>query len=158
LDAIFTRMDPSLDERTLLHMQLSSGLLYAGRQWQRLADQRLARFDLTVACAMPLLMMDRSEGGIRQVTLAQQLGVEGPSLVRVIDKLAASGLIRRESDATDRRANLLWLTEAGQALVNALEQELIGLRQDVFGSLSLEELRTALKVWQLLDTDTVQAM
>lgn len=150
-------MDPSLDERTLLHMQLSSGLLCAGRQWQRLADQRLTGFDLTVACAMPLLIIDRSPAGVRQVTLAQQLGVEGPSLVRVIDKLAASGLVRRESDATDRRANLLRLTEAGQALVNALEQELIGLRQDVFGSLSLEELRTALKVWQLLDAAAAQA-
>lgn len=145
-------MNDSLDERTRLQMQLSSGLLYAGRQWQRLADTTLDSYGISTACTMPLLMIGRAGGGIRQVTLAQQLGMEGPSLVRLLDKLSASGLVRRECDASDRRANLLWLTDEGQALVSELEQRLIGLRQDVFGELSLEELRAVLKVWQLLAT------
>ncbi|GAB3044869.1 MarR family winged helix-turn-helix transcriptional regulator [Stenotrophomonas tumulicola] len=143
-------MNDSLDERTRLQMQLSSGLLYAGRQWQRLADTTLGSYGISTACTMPLLMIGRAGGGIRQVTLAQQLGMEGPSLVRLLDKLSASGLVRRECDASDRRANLLWLTDEGQALVSELEQRLIGLRQDVFGELSLDELRAVLKVWQLL--------
>ncbi|MDY1034652.1 MarR family winged helix-turn-helix transcriptional regulator [Stenotrophomonas sp. CFBP8980] len=143
-------MNTSLDERTRLQMQLSSGLLQSGRQWQRLADTALGSHGISTACTMPLLMIGRSGGGIRQVTLAQQLGLEGPSLVRLLDKLSASGLVRRECDASDRRANLLWLTEEGQALVSELEQKLIGLRQEVFGELSMDELRAVLKVWQLL--------
>ena len=98
----------------------------------------------------PLLMIGRSGGGIRQVALAQQLGMEGPSLVRLLDKLCASDLVRRESDASDRRANLLWLTDAGHALVSELEDQLIGLRQDVFGELSMDELHAVLKAWRLL--------
>ncbi len=89
-------MDRPLDERTVLQMQLSSGLLYAGRQWQRLADSRLGSYGISTACTMPLLMIGRSGGGIRQVALAQQLGMEGPSLVRLLDKLCASDLVRRE--------------------------------------------------------------
>ena len=143
-------MNTSLDERTRLQMQLSSGLLQSGRQWQRLADTALGSHGISTACTMPLLMIGRSGGGIRQVTLAQQLGLEGPSLVRLLDKLSASGLVRRECDASDRRANLLWLTDEGQALVSELEQKLIGLRQEVFGELSMDELRAVLKVWQLL--------
>ena len=143
-------MNTSLDERTRLQMQLSSGLLQSGRQWQRLADTALGSHGISTACTMPLLMIGRSGGGIRQVTLAQQLGLEGPSLVRLLDKLSASDLVRRECDASDRRANLLWLTDEGQALVSELEQKLIGLRQDVFGALSMDELRAVLKVWQLL--------
>ncbi|CAM4466205.1 MarR family transcriptional regulator, transcriptional regulator for hemolysin [Stenotrophomonas lactitubi] len=143
-------MDRPLDERTVLQMQLSSGLLYAGRQWQRLADSRLGSYGISTACTMPLLMIGRSGGGIRQVALAQQLGMEGPSLVRLLDKLCASGLVRRECDASDRRANLLWLTEEGQALVRELEDQLIGLRQDVFGELSTDELHAVLKAWRLL--------
>ncbi|UUS15263.1 MarR family transcriptional regulator [Stenotrophomonas sp. CD2] len=84
------------------------------------------------------------------VALAQQLGMEGPSLVRLLDKLCASDLVRRESDASDRRANLLWLTDAGHALVSELEDQLIGLRQDVFGELSMDELHAVLKAWRLL--------
>ena len=143
-------MNTSLDERTRLQMQLSSGLLQSGRQWQRLADTALGSHGISTACTMPLLMIGRSGGGIRQVTLAQQLGLEGPSLVRLLDKLSASGLVRRECDASDRRANLLWLTDKGEALVSELEHKLIGLRQDVFGELSMDELRAVLKVWQLL--------
>ncbi|MDR6092714.1 MarR family transcriptional regulator [Stenotrophomonas sp. SORGH_AS_0321] len=143
-------MNSSLDERTRLQMQLSSGLLHSGRQWQRLADTALGSYGISTACTMPLLMIGRSGGGIRQVTLAQQLGLEGPSLVRLLDKLSASGLVRRECDASDRRANLLWLTDEGQALVSELEQQLIGLREEVFGELSMDELRAVLKVWQLL--------
>jgi MarR family transcriptional regulator for hemolysin len=136
-------MNTSLDERTRLQMQLSSGLLHSGRQWQRLADSALGSYGISTACTMPLLMIGRSGGGIRQVTLAQQLG-------RLLDKLSASGLVRRECDASDRRANLLWLTDEGQALVSELEQQLIGLREEVFGELSMDELRAVLKVWQLL--------
>lgn len=143
-------MNRSLDERTQLQMQLSSGLLYAGRQWQRLADQALGSYGISAACTMPLLMIGRAGGGIRQVALAHQLGMEGPSLVRLLDKLAASDLVRRECDASDRRANLLWLTDKGEALVSQLETQLMGLRQDVFGALTLDELRTVLKLWQLL--------
>ncbi len=143
-------MDRPLDERTVLQMQLSSALRTAGRQWQRLADSRLGSYGISTACTMPLLMIGRSGGGIRQVALAQQLGMEGPSLVRLLDKLCASDLVRRESDASDRRANLLWLTDAGHALVSELEDQLIGLRQDVFGELSMDELHAVLKAWRLL--------
>ena len=143
-------MTTPLDPRTRLQMQLSSGLLSAGRQWQRLADGTLGSYGISTACTMPLLMIGRSGGGIRQVTLAQQLNMEGPSLVRLLDKLCGSGLVRRESDASDRRANLLWLTDAGAALVEELEARLIQLRQDVFGELSMDELQAVVKVWGLL--------
>ena len=149
-------MTPPPDPRTQLPMQLSSGLLCAGRQWQRLADQCLGDSGLSAACAMPLLMIQRAGGGIRQVALARQLGMEGPSLVRLLDKLAHSGLVRRSDDPDDRRAKQLWLTDQGQALVGTLEARLGSLRADVFGSLSIDELHTVLKVWQLLAdaTDT----
>ena len=131
-------------------MRLTSGLGPAARQWQRLADSHVGSHGITTACVGTMLMIGRSGGGIRQVALAQQLGMEGPSLVRLLDKLCAGGLVRRECDANDRRANLLWLTDAGHALVSELEDQLIGLRQDVFGELSMDELHAVLKAWRLL--------
>ncbi|AAM39133.1 MarR family transcriptional regulator [Xanthomonas phaseoli pv. phaseoli] len=128
--------------------QLSSGLLVAARQWQRLADQAFSEFDLSSACTGPLLMIGRSGGGIRQVALAQQLGMEGPSLVRLLDKLAAQGLLRREADSSDRRANQLWLTDAGQALVGQIEIRLDALRAQVFGALSDADVQVVLTLWE----------
>ncbi|WP_042829690.1 MarR family winged helix-turn-helix transcriptional regulator [Xanthomonas citri] len=128
--------------------QLSSGLLVAARQWQRLADQAFSEFDLSSACTGPLLMIGRSGGGIRQVALAQQLGMEGPSLVRLLDKLAAQGLLRREADSSDRRANQLWLTDAGQALGGQIEIRLDALRAQVFGALSDADVQVVLTLWE----------
>jgi MarR family transcriptional regulator for hemolysin len=131
-------------------VQLSAGLLPAARLWQRVADAALSSHGLSAACTAPLLLIGRSGGGIRQVTLAQQLGVESPSLVRLLDRLGTLGLIRRECDSSDRRANQLWLTEDGQALVQQLEQRLAALRQDVLGTLSEDEIAAVLKLWRLL--------
>ncbi|MCC5099213.1 MarR family winged helix-turn-helix transcriptional regulator [Xanthomonas campestris] len=130
--------------------QLSAGLLVASRQWQRLADQAFGEFGLSSACTGPLLMIGRSGGGIRQVALAHQLGMEGPSLVRLLDKLCAQALVRREADSSDRRANQLWLTEAGQALVGQIEARLVALRAEVFGALSDAEVEVVLKLWGLI--------
>ena len=130
--------------------QLSAGLLVASRQWQRLADQAFGEFGLSSACTGPLLMIGRSGGGIRQVALAQQLGMEGPSLVRLLDKLCAQALVRREADSSDRRANQLWLTEAGKALVGQIEARLVALRAEVFGALSDAEVEVVLKLWGLI--------
>ncbi len=130
--------------------QLSSGLLLASRRWQRLADSALSSFGISSACTVPLLTIGRAGGGIRQVALAQQLGMEGPSLVRLLDRLSALGLVRRESDASDRRANLLWLSEEGQALVGQLEARLVELRGEVLGQLSEDEVNAVLKLWRLL--------
>ncbi|MFT4249298.1 MAG: MarR family transcriptional regulator [Pseudomonas sp.] len=130
--------------------QLTSGLLLGSRQWQRLADTALGQFGISSACTAPLLLIGRSGGGIRQVALAQALGMEGPSLVRLLDRLGEQGLVRRECDLHDRRANLLWLTDAGQALVSRIEARLAELREDVFGALSPAEIETVLKLWRLL--------
>ncbi len=133
-----------------LQAQLSAGLLLASRHWQRLADHALSSYDISGACAAPLLMVGRAGGGIRQVALAQQLGLEGPSLVRLLDKLCAQELVRREADASDRRANLLWLTPQGEALAGQLEQRLVELRREVLGPLDEDEIRVVLKLWGLL--------
>ncbi|WDS35294.1 MarR family transcriptional regulator [Pseudoxanthomonas sp.] len=134
-----------------LRFQLSSGLILAGRQWQKVVDNALAGQGISNAMTMPLLMIGRSGGGIRQVELAQLIGVEGPSLVRILDKLATAGLVRRECDANDRRANLLWLTEAGEVLLQQLETQLADLRRATFGALSAQEMDTILRLYQIVE-------
>lgn len=139
---------PTPDHQRFL---LSSGLILAGRQWQKVVDNALAGQGISNAMTTPLLMIGRSGGGIRQVELAQLIGVEGPSLVRILDKLAAAGLVRRECDANDRRANLLWLTEQGQALLKQLETQLAALRKQTFGELSPQEMDTILRFYRIVE-------
>jgi MarR family transcriptional regulator for hemolysin len=66
--------------------------------------------------------------GINQVTLAQQLELEPITLVRLLDRLQAAGLIERRADPQDRRARVLFLTPAARPLLGRVG----ALAQDVY--------------------------
>lgn len=116
----------------------------------RLVEHALSHHEISSACAIPLVLIGRSGGGIHQVALAEQVGVMGPSMVRLLDRLCEAGLVRREQDTTDRRAKTLWLTTRGEALARELEQRLKRLRQEVLGDLPESDLRAALRVQEHL--------
>ncbi|WCE05918.1 MarR family transcriptional regulator [Pseudoxanthomonas sp. JBR18] len=134
-----------------LRFQLSAGLIPVARQWQKVVDNALAGQGISNAMTTPLLMIGRAGGGLRQVELAQLIGVEGPSLVRILDKLAAAGLVERQCDASDRRANLLWLTAEGEALREQLERQLTALRKATFGQLSAQEIEVILRFYRIVE-------
>jgi MarR family transcriptional regulator for hemolysin len=55
-----------------------------------------------------------------QRELADAVGIEGPTLVRHLDRLADDGLVERRRDAGDRRVTRIHLTAAGAALLERL--------------------------------------
>ena len=133
-----------------LLFQMTSNLAPGARHGQRLVHARLERYGVSGGCIGPLILIGRSDGGLSQVQLAQELGIESPSLVRLLDKLTAAQLVRRESDASDRRSNRLSLTEAGWALYPAMEREMTDLRKQVFAGMTETEVRAVLKLYDLL--------
>ncbi|GAC1374908.1 MAG: MarR family transcriptional regulator [Actinomycetota bacterium] len=59
-------------------------------------------------------------GGLSQRALAERMGVEGPTLVRHLDRLEKAGLIERRPDLRDRRVTRIGVTPSGQALLKEL--------------------------------------
>jgi MarR family transcriptional regulator for hemolysin len=53
------------------------------------------------------------------------VGLDSSTLVRVVDLLENRGLVRRETDAHDRRSKLLQVTEAGNAAVADVRAKLV---------------------------------
>src|SRR5712672_1113605 len=82
----------------------------AARQWRRAADLRLQPFDLTEATWLPLVRIARAPAPMRQKELAASLSLDGSSVVRLLDNLAAAELIQRREEAGDRRAKTIVLT------------------------------------------------
>lgn len=99
-------------------MAMTANLMVLSRAYRSAADKALADFGLSQATAWPVILTGRLGDGVRQGALAEALGVEGPSLVRVLDQLVAAGLIERREDPQDRRARTLHLTPAGQSCAN----------------------------------------
>ncbi|WP_411970235.1 MarR family winged helix-turn-helix transcriptional regulator [Mesorhizobium sp. BH1-1-4] len=113
------------------------------RLWRRAADKALDDCGLSHATAMPLVMLSRLGDNLRQGVLADHLGFEGPSLVRIVDLLVEEGLVRRMEDAADRRAKILSLTDAGRSRVTEIERLLAVLRADLLSDVGADELKGA---------------
>jgi MarR family transcriptional regulator for hemolysin len=83
------------------------------------ADQRARQFGISRAQWAVLFRLDRSEG-LKQSELAELLDLQPITLTRLLDRLAANGLIERKPDPNDRRANRLYLTPAARPLLDRL--------------------------------------
>jgi MarR family transcriptional regulator for hemolysin len=121
-------------------------LQHAARAWRFIADEALARYGVSHATAYPLVHIDRLGDGVRQGALADFMGIEGPSLVRLLDQLCEAGLVERREDSTDRRAKTLHLTAEGRALVTRIDRVLNALREKLFTGISVADLETCLRV------------
>ena len=119
--------------------------------WRRESDQALSDHGLSYATAIPLLVLSRQGENVRQGVLADELGIEGPSLVRLIDLLQAEGLVERREDPTDRRAKTLHLTEAGEAKVEETNRILRRVRANLLKDIGPEELAITFETLQGID-------
>lgn len=101
-------------------------MLFVGvaRRWRATLDAKLSNVGLSDATWSPLVHIGRSGGGISQKELAHRIGIDGSTLVRLLDILVDKKLIERRQDQTDRRANLLFLTQAGTDLVADIQEKL----------------------------------
>lgn len=132
-------LDPTL-------MGLTMALTQVSRAYKSAADKVAGDFGLSQATAWPVIMIGRLGDGVRPGALAEALGLEPPSLVRVVDQLIQQGLIERQDDATDRRAKTLHLTRSGRERAAAIEKALIPFRRKLFAEIPRAEIDACLRV------------
>jgi MarR family transcriptional regulator for hemolysin len=129
-----------------LQRLFTANLLTTGRQWRRVVDLALSSYGISEAAAAPLLWIGRLGGGVRQVVLATYVGIEGPSLVRLLDQLESMDLVIRKDDPTDRRAKGLWLTTEGEVLASRMEDALDELRGKILAHVDPADIEAAVRV------------
>ena len=86
-----------------------------GRELATAADRRLAPAGVTAQQAALLLHASRGQRTPSQLMIL--LGTDTAGMTKLLDRLAAKGLIERERHPTDRRAVLIALTGQGRALL-----------------------------------------
>ena len=97
-------------------------LVEMAHRWRRVLDERMRPSGLSQSSWRTLFHAARMGGGILQKDLAFAIGIEGPSLVRLLDNLEKDGLIERRAAETDRRGKTVHLTAKGQARQRELAQ------------------------------------
>lgn len=128
-------------------LALAAALPLASRAYRAGADKIVADYGLSEATGLPVLLIGRyGAAGVRPGVLADALGLEPSSLVRVIDQLIDAGLLVRHDDAHDRRAKILTLTAEGSKIASLMEAALLPFRQSVFGAFAPEDIAACLRV------------
>jgi DNA-binding MarR family transcriptional regulator len=83
--------------------------------WDRINARLKAHHDLSLAFFESLYFIGRSPGGsVRVGDLARALRITVGATSKLVDRVEAAGLIRRELDTDDRRASRVALTEVGR--------------------------------------------
>ncbi|MBO0661022.1 MarR family transcriptional regulator [Jiella sp. MQZ9-1] len=134
-----------------LQFDLTTNLVRVGRVWRRHVRNLVEAHGISEACAHPLITIGRMGDGVRQGTVADEVGMEGPSLVRLLDQLCESGVVERREDPSDRRAKTLWLTKNGRALMESIEADLVALRTRVLKDVPRADIEATLRVIAVLD-------
>lgn len=116
-----------------------------------LAEEELFdRYDLTPQQYNTLRLL-RSEhpGKLATLALAERLVSPAPDITRLVDKLAARGLVERERPADNRRMVLVGITNAGIKLLRDLGDEVRACHQRQLGHLADGQLRQLIELLYL---------
>ncbi len=118
----------------LLHQLMTS--------MRRQVEQAMAAHDLTAAQWYPLWKLER-DGPCTAQELARDMDIDAGATTRLIDRLAAKGLVDRSRSASDRRRVMLQLTSAGRAVAAHVPQVLADVNNTYLRGFDRDE-------WQLL--------
>jgi DNA-binding MarR family transcriptional regulator len=93
-------------------------------------------------------------GALTMSGLAGELHLSVSTMTRVVDQLVARALARRAPDSEDRRICRVSQTARGRALWRRLEDELIGIDEQVLRTLSASEREALIRALRLLSRAT----
>lgn len=91
--------------------------------------------------------------GMPTLEVAARTIEETPGITRLLDKLEAKHLVRRERCAFDRRQVLCWITPAGAELLSSLDPALDQAITGVFDGLTPDQLRTMIDSLEKIRTE-----
>ena len=120
---------PTVEER------FSAALHSTARGWRLVVDRRLKDLGMSQASWLTIAMVAKAKAPMPQIDLANRVGVEGATMVAMVDRLATSGLVVRVPSASDRRVKLVTLTPDGAKLYDKVRTEADAVRRQLLGAI-----------------------
>jgi MarR family transcriptional regulator for hemolysin len=99
----------------------------------------------TTRAQWTVLIQLRQQEGRSQADLADILGLQPISLVRLLDRIMQHELLERRADHMDRRINRLYLTSKGRELVDDLDSLHDSIATDVLGEIPTSSISSILE-------------
>jgi len=127
-------------------LRLSGSIVEAHAALERvIADHAVARspHDATTLDLLVRLQLAPQQQ-LRGVELCRQLDLSKSHVSRVIDRIESDGLVQRQADPDDRRAQQITLTRAGEEAVETFAPHLVAVLNKTLNSTLTEEERDTL--------------
>lgn len=96
---------------TKVSRELFDALATVNRKLRSVFDARVKERGLTLPRARMLFALARKEG-LNQRELAEELDIETPTIVRLLDGMENQGFIERRVELSDRRAKQIYMKAA----------------------------------------------
>jgi DNA-binding MarR family transcriptional regulator len=128
------------------YFRITRALVVAARRWRKLANDRIKSLGQTMARWETLYLVAYSDAELNQTELARLIGVEGPTMIRMLDSLAREGLIERQQSHHDLRVTINRITEQGRQVITEIMGVTNALRREVLEGVDLDELKVANRV------------
>ncbi|MCV9965859.1 MarR family transcriptional regulator [Pararhizobium sp. BT-229] len=132
-----------------VNRELFDALASVNRKLRSLFDARVKERGLTLSRARALFALSRRDG-LNQRELADELGIETPTIVRLLDGMEKQGFIERRVEASDRRAKQIHMTKRGRDIADEIDRLACEIRKDVLGGVDDKDKATALQVVSLM--------
>lgn len=99
------------------------------------ADVSCCGVTVAQAAALEALL---ANGPLRLGALSRRLGITPSTLTRNVERLEASGLVKREADPADARSARVALTARGRDAARSLEKQEVAFAEQILGALPRE--------------------
>ncbi len=111
----------------------------AYRALRKALDAELGHYGITFSQWQVLAGL-ALEGEISQVKLAELIGVEGPTLVRILDRMEHKGWIKRNVSLRDRRQKLITPTKKVEGVWRKMTECAHGVRNNAVKGISTKDV------------------
>ncbi len=129
-----------------IYYRVTRDLVVAARRWRKLSNDRIRMVGQSMARWETLFVVAFCGEALTQTDLARMIGIEGPTLVRMLDLLAQEGLIERRQSEADRRMTTNSITPEGRRMIDRIMVVTNGLGAELLQGIDPGELDTTLKV------------
>jgi MarR family transcriptional regulator for hemolysin len=130
-----------------MNYPFSQGLIFLARRWRNLMNEQLRAVGQSQARWGTLYWIKVFGDSVNQTELADRIGVEQPTLGRVLRDLESEGLIERIPGRGDRRAKVIRLTEAAQPVMREIDGIQNTVRAQLLRGIDPEDLSTCMAVF-----------
>lgn len=114
------------------------------------AGSRLARIDLHSGQESLLKSLDESDGQAMS-DLAAVLGVQPPTVTKMISRLAAQDYVERRASSGDARQALVFLTERGRRAIAQIDKVWKRLEKDALSGIDEKDRRRLRKLLRQIE-------